>query len=337
MKFSVILIVGLLVAGIAFLLFENQRMETQLQLAMSYQSQVQQLAEENVGMRLELEAKIEAMNTQINSAGHQLANLSNILQETKLKIDPNYDALLQQARDEVIQEERQRRDTAGRSPFASFSDPANARALAMDNLPRMYDSYLNALGIPGTERQQVMNAMVEFGTQRYQMLAALLEGRLTAEQANQFFAEGALSRQLETVLSQEQQAELRQYDLFLKQDTLQEVYRQELNRTGDAINAVIQDQIMQVLVDEILSEQNNYGALVAEDGSMLSAHGDKIAAFARARERLLPELNAEQLGQLDRFIDGQASAVDVILEASTDGNGRVSITQARVGVNDLPH
>ena len=75
---------------------------------------------------------------------------------------------------------------------------------------------------------------------------------------------------------------------------------------------------------------------MAEDGSMRSAYNDKLAAFDRARNVLEPDLNTQQLEHLDRFIETQSSGIDVILEASTDGSGRVSITQARIGVENLP-
>ena len=93
---------------------------------------------------------------------------------------------------------------------------------------------------------------------------------------------------------------------------------------------------MTALLDEALSPQTNWGALVAEDGSMLSAHRDRLAAFDRARDVLRSDLDTEQLNHLDRFIDAQSSGVDIILEASTDGNGRVSITQARIAAENLP-
>ena len=85
-----------------------------------------------------------------------------------------------------------------------------------------------------------------------------------------------------------------------------------------------------------MSAENNWGALVAEDGSMRSAYNDTLAAFDRARDVLEADLTTQQLDHLDRFIDTQSSGIDVILEATSDRSGRVSITQARIGVEDLP-
>ena len=178
--------------------------------------------------------------------------------------------------------------------------------------------------------------MLDFAAQRYQMLDELLAGSLSPAQARYFYGPEALAENMESSLSNDQQDDLRQYDLLLKQDTLREVYQQTLSQTGSAIEGMVQDQVMQTLLDEVVSRENNWAALVAEDGSMLSAHNDKVAAFDRARERLAPSLGMEQLAQLDRFIQAQSNGVDVILEASADNTGRVSITQARIGVEDLP-
>ncbi len=163
-----------------------------------------------------------------------------------------------------------------------------------------------------------------------------MEGTLTAEQAEDLFAANALAKNMQATLNPGQQEQLAEYDLLLKQDTLVEVYKQALLRTGDAISGASQEQIVNVLVDEILSIENNYAALVNNQGSMRDAHNDKIAAFHRARETLLPQLDSAQIEHLDRFINAQTSGVDIILEASTDGEGRVSITQARIGMENLP-
>ncbi len=169
MKLLVVLTFGLLLASLGFLVLQNQQTAQQLQSALSYQTQLQQLSEDNARQRLRFEAQIEALNQQLLSSSVQLTNLSNTLQETRLQIDPDYEKLLQQARTEVAQQQTMRQGDSNRgSAFASYSDPSNAKALAMNNMPRLYDSYLNALGIPGTERQLVMDAIVDFAALHYQ-------------------------------------------------------------------------------------------------------------------------------------------------------------------------
>lgn len=335
-KITFILAGGVLLAGVVWLGIENRQLREQLEVAMSYQTQLQASSESNAQQRLQFEGQIAALNRQLASSALQLSNLSATLQEARLAVDPNYETLLQQARDEVAAQSRQQAGTAGRSPFSAFSDPANALAMANESMPRMYENYINALGVPGTERQQVMAALLDFGAQRYQMLGDLLAGSLTPEQASYLYGANSLADGMAASLSIEQQDDLLQYDRLLKQDTLREVYQQALSRTGSAIEGMIQDQVMQALMDELVSEENNWGAIVDEDGSMLNAHSDKVAAFDRARERLAPSLDSEQLAQLERFIDAESDGVDVILEASSDNSGRVAITHARIGVEDLP-
>ena len=335
-KLIPLIAIGILFFGAIWLSLENRQLRRQIDLAIDYRSQLQTLSERNAQQRLEFQDQIDGLNRQLASSAYQLSNLSNLLQETRLAVDPNYEDLLRQAREEVAQQNRQPAGGSGRTAFSAFLDPDNALAMANENMPRMYDSFLNALGIPGTERQQLMNAMLDFGAQRYQLLGDLLAGSLSPDQARAFFGANALATNMGMRLSREQQDDLRQYDLLLKQDTLREVYQQALLRSGSAIEGLLQEQVMQVLLDELVSAENNWGALVAEDGSMLSAQSDKVAAFDRAREQLASNLDEEQIAQLDRFIEAQSNGVDVILEASSDNSGRVSITQARIGVEDLP-
>ena len=305
MKFKPLLGFGVLLLSVVWLVVQNQRLQLYLDLALSYQSQEQKLPESNAQQRLQ--------------------------------VDPNYDALPQQARDEVAQQASQRRPSTTGTAFSSFTDTENARARANEIMPKLYDSFLNALGIPGTERQRIMEALVDFGAQRYQMLDELLAGSISPDQAVALFGADALSENLQNLLTATQQDDLRQYDQLLRNDTLREVYQQSLRNMGTALEGATREEVTQALVNEIVSAENNWGSLVAEDGSMRSAYNDKLAAFDRARNALGPGLNTQQLEHLDRFIETQSSGIDVILEASSDRSGSVSITQARVGVENLPH
>ena len=304
MKFKPLLGFGVLLLSVVWLVVQNQRLQLYLDLALSYQSQEQKLPESNAQQRLQ--------------------------------VDPNYDALPQQARDEVAQQASQRRPSTTGTAFSSFTDTENARARANEIMPKLYDSFLNALGIPGTERQRIMEALVDFGAQRYQMLDELLAGSISPDQAVALFGADALSENLQNLLTATQQDDLRQYDQLLRNDTLREVYQQSLRNMGTALEGATREEVTQALVNEIVSAENNWGSLVAEDGSMRSAYNDKLAAFDRARNALGPGLNTQQLEHLDRFIETQSSGIDVILEASSDRSGSVSITQARVGVENLP-
>ena len=337
MKFKPLLGFGVLLACAVWLAAQNQSLQQYLDLALSYQSQLQELSQSNAQQRLQFESEISDLNGQLSSATYQLSNLSSTLEKTRLQVDPNYDALLQQARDEVAQQTNQRQPGTNGTAFATFTDPDNARARANESMPKLYDSYLNALGIPGTERQRIIKTLVDFGAQRYQMLDELLAGSMSPDQSVALFGANALSESLQNSLTATQQYDLRQYDQLLKFDTLREVYQQSLRNTGTALAGATQEQVIQALIDEVVSAENNWGALVADDGSMRSAYNDKLAAFDRARDVLEPDLNTQQLEHLDRFIETQSSGIDVILEASSDGSGRVSITQARVGVENLPH
>ena len=337
MKFKPLLGFGVLLACTVWLTAKNQSLQQHLDLALSYQSQLQELAQRNAQQRLQFESEISDLNEQLYSATYQLSNLSGTLVKTRLQVDPDYDALLQRARDEVAQQTNQRQPGTNGTAFAAFTDPKNARAQANESMPKLYDSYLNALGIPGTERQRIMETLVDFGAQRYQMLDELLAGSMSPDQSVALFGANALSQSLQNSLTATQQADLRQYDQLIKFDILREVYQKSLRNTGTALAGATQEQVTQALIDEVVSAENNWGALVAEDGSMRSAYIDKLAAFARARDVLEPDLNTQQLQHLDRFIENQSSGIDVILEASSDGSGRVSITQARVGLENLPH
>ena len=101
MKFKPLLGFGVLLACTVWLTAKNQSLQQHLDLALSCQSQLQELFQSNARQRLQFESEISDLNEQPYSATYQLSNLSGTLVKTRLQVDPDYDALLQQARDEV--------------------------------------------------------------------------------------------------------------------------------------------------------------------------------------------------------------------------------------------
>ena len=123
---------------------------------------------------------------------------------------------------------------------------------------------------------------------------------------------------------------------LVQQDSARHVFAEGLSRLGNTMNEDTQSHVLDVVLDEIYSPQNNYGAIVAEDGSMISAYNNQLDAYDRARVILLEEINGDQLQQFDRFVEERSSGVDIMLEATTDGSGGVAVRNFRVGVDDLP-
>ncbi len=335
MKFALIIAAALLIGGLSYLQIQNSDLQQRLTLAMTFETQLQQQSEQSTLQRLEFEQQIRDLQAQLLNTNSQISSLNTALRQARDQIDPQYPALLEQARLEAAQATSPARSAAGGSPFSTFSDPAMARSRAADSIPKMYGSFVNALGIAGTERLDVMEALVEFGSERNQRLSALLDGSIAAEQASSLFGADALGNAMQQMLTEQQLAELNQYDLLIRQETANEIYGDSLAKSGSAISGASHDRVMQVMLDELFSVQNNYAALVADDGSMITAYNDQLAAYQRTRDRLQGELDADQLTQLDRFLQSQSNGVDVILEASTDGSGRVSVMRARVGAADL--
>ncbi len=330
----------LLGGGLAYTAYdlraENSTLRAQQATAERMRAQLLEQTELNTRQRLEFETQIGLLQEQLLSSSSRLSSLSSALSEARDRIDPDYTELVEQARQEVAQQTAQEPRSPGGGGLAGFSDPATARIRAAENTPNIYGEYLDSLGVNAAERQAIQDAMVESGAARYQLLGVLLAGNLSAEQAATVFGANGLANGLTDVLSQQQLNDLTLYDLLVRQDTVRQVYGSNLAKTGGAINGITQDQVLDVLVDELFSEQNNLGAIVADDGSMITAYNDQLAAYDRARERLADELNAEQMSQLDRFIESQSSGVDVILEANRDPSGRMAIRNARIGLDNLP-
>ena len=344
MKLKSILIVALslIISGLSYATFllqsTNSRLQDQLETALGYRKQLQKQSELNIRNRLDFESQLESLEGELLASSSQLSSLSSELAEAKLKANPDYEALMEQARREVITENgrlvERGRPSGG---FSVFSDPASTRKMAEDKVAGQYLSYFETLALSSTEMDSMYEAFVDFSDERYQMLGQLIAGNLTADQAAVMFGPNALVDNLKDNLTSKQAAELGAYDLMMNQDAFRQVYTGIFGQVSDAISGQIQDYVMDVVIDEVFSEENNYGALVADNGSMTSAYIDKLDSFGRARERLEPNLTAEQLFQFDRFAEGQFGTVDVVLEANTDGEGKVQMRNMRLSAESLPN
>lgn len=310
---------------------ENARLKADIS---DYQRQLREQTAAADERRQELSQRTGELQQELVAAGNQLASLAGQLAETREMISPDYERLLQQAREEVAGE-RQAAQVSGAARAMSV-DPETARAVAAARVPELYGEFMSELGLDADDQEQVMSALVDFESMRAQMRADLLAGNLTSQQAVDLFGADALSRNLANLLGGDQLAELQQYNNFLNRDSARLIYGETLSRMGAALSGDAQQLALQTLLDQLYSEANNYGALVGPDGSMRTAYNSQLEAYDRTREQLQGELDPEQLNQLDRFLDSRRNGVDLVLEASVDESGGLRLRNERVAAENLP-
>ncbi|MDD9890325.1 MAG: hypothetical protein OXU30_08295 [Gammaproteobacteria bacterium] len=339
MKAAVIVMISVIFGGLTYATISLQsatsRLEEQLQTAMSYQQQLQEQTETNTRQRLEFESRIEELEADLLEASSRVSSLGAALVDAESRENPEYEALLEQARREIAAEMGQprQRTAAGRM----FGDANRTRRMAEDRVAGQFDDFLEDLGIGSSQTDNLYAAMVDFNDGRYQMLGELMAGNLTADQAAAIFGPSALAENLAGMLTPEQAAALEAHNIGVNREAARTVYSGVMENSGNAIAGEAQDLVMDVLMDELFSAQNNYGALVAADGSMTSAYNDKLAAFERARDRLENDLSADQLMQFDSFVEHETGSVDLVLEANDDGEGNVQVMNMKASAENLPN
>ena len=318
--------------GLIELRDDNVRLQADID---DYRRQLREQTETADERRQEMAQRAGDLQQELAEARNQLVNLSNQLSETREMISPDYERLLQQAREEVAGEQ-QTVQSSGAARAMSV-DPETARAVAAARVPELYGDFVSELGLDADGQERVMSALVEFSSMRSQMRADLLSGNLTPQQALDLFGADALSRNLANLLGGDQLAELQQYDNFLNRDAARLIYNETLSRMGASLSGDAQQLALQTVLDELYSEANNFGALVGPDGSMRTAYNSQLEAYDRARRQLQGELDPEQLNQLDRFIDSRRNGVDLVLEASVDESGGLRLRNERVAAENLPN
>ncbi len=311
---------------------ENARLRADLS---DQQRMLREQIETEGQSRADLDRRSADLRRDLTTARNQLDVLSGELANTREMISPDYERLLQRAREEVASE--QRASGAAAASRALRVDPQSARAEAVARVPELYGGFMAELGLDADGREQVLAALVDWEAMRSQSRADLLDGNLTPRQALNLFGADALNRSLANLLDESQLAELRQYSDFLKRDSARLIYGETLSRMGTALSGEAQELALETLLDELYSEANHHGALVGPDGSMKTAYDSQLAAYDRAREQLLSELEPEQMDQFNRFIDSRRGGVDLVLEATVDEVGGLRLRNERAALENLPN
>ena len=327
---------SLVVYGLVELRGDNVRLQADIA---DYRRQLREQTAIADERRREMVQRTGDLRQRLMEARNQLVGLSDRLAETREMISPDYERLLQQAREEIAGE-RAAAQSSGAARAMSV-DLETARAAAAARVPELYGDFISELGLGADQRERVMSALVEFESMRSQKRADLLAGNLTPQQALDLFGADALSRNLgrnlANLLGGGQLADLQQYSNFLDRDAARLIYGETLSRMGAALGGDAQQLALQTVLDELYSEANHFGALVGPDGSMRTAYNSQLEAYDRARQQLQGELDPEQLNQLDRFIDSRRNGVDLVLEASVDESGGLRLRNERVAAENLPN
>ncbi|MCY4015784.1 MAG: hypothetical protein OXF82_01330 [Gammaproteobacteria bacterium] len=304
-----------------------------------YQRQLREQSESAARSREELAGRIAELQAQLADARTLLGGVTSELESLREQVSPDYERLLRRAREEAANEQRSARDMQAASVLAV--DPETARAAAAARVPELYGNFLAGLGLGEENQARVMAALVDFEATRAQLRADLLAGNLSPQQALDYFGSGAISANLGNLLGggfsdSGQLAELQQYSNFLSRDAARLIYGETLSRMGAALAGEAGELALRTVLDELYSEAANHGALVGPDGSIRTAHNSQLAAFDRARGQLQGQLDAEQLNQLDRFLDARRNGMDIVLEASVDDSGGLRLRNERVAAENLP-
>jgi len=282
---------------------------------------------------MEWDARLAELETQLLSTATQLNNLSEALQEAREQVNPDYELLLERARREVAQNNPpQRRREGGMNVL---SDPDAAFTVAEASVDSNYSDFFDLVRLSPTERETVGAAIVDFTANRLQLLRDMISGDLSPEIAAAYFGPNALLNNLFQILSQEQLEQLQDYELAANQQSTRDNYAGMFAGNNSTISGLTQELVLDVLMEELYSASNNFGAIASTNGSLTEAMGDRELAFERARSRLGNDLNQEQLAQYDRFAQEQSNTINFTLTASSTDGEQQQVQVMRV-ISDNP-
>jgi hypothetical protein len=218
-----------------------------------------------------------------------------------------------------------------------LSDPNAAFTIAEASVDSNYSDFFDVARLSPTERETVGAAIVDFTANRLQLLRDMISGDLSPEIAAAYFGPNALLNNLSQILSQEQLEQLQDYELAANQQSTRNTYAGMFAGNNSTISGLTQELVLDVLMEELYSASNSFGAIVSTNGSLTEAMGDRELAFERARSRLGNDLNQEQLAQYDRFAQEQSNAINFTLTASSTDGEQQQVQIMRVISDNLPN
>ena len=119
------------------------------------------------------------------------------------------------------------------------------------------------------------------------------------------------------------------------QQSTRDTYAGIFSGNNSTISGLTQELVLDVLMEELYSASNNFGAIVSTNGSLTESMGDRELAFERTRDRLVNDLNQAQLDQYDRFAQEQSNTINFTLTASGTDGGQQQVQVMRV-ISDNP-
>ena len=327
------IVIALLAHSTYKLSVSNTKLTQELEIAESYQRRAQEQATLNTQQRLNFEASISELEESLLGMRVQLSDLTTALERAEERAEPDYQELVEKARTEVDSESGTNNPQA---VFSMFSNPEVTRKLAEELIASNYIGFATSVNLSPSEGEVLLESITSFYDERYQMLGLLMQGNLTNDQALAYFGPDAMISNLAFALTTDQQESLRAYSLESSRNAARKVYSSMLDPSG-AIPKKESEPMLNVLLDELYSAENNFGSLVSPDGSMKSAYEAKLHALDRAKARLHNEYSESELIQFDQLVESLTGTVDVVLEFNEDVSGSVNVRNMRISSDSLPN
>jgi len=208
-------------------------------------------------------------------------------------------------------------------PFAKmFSGPQGkemAKYSADMAVNMQFAQLFTDLHLPAEVEQQVREIISRNLAEQISAGMEAMQQKLPPDRLKQMpaAADAKLRDELSRVLNQQEMAEWDEYKATLPERMLNQSLDVQLNMFAAELTPENHEKIRQTLIEELLptgaAQQATSGL---PDRDILQAQRD---AISRARDRLAPELDEQQLGILDRFVSQQAQMMDVVTRMMQPG------------------
>jgi hypothetical protein len=207
----------------------------------------------------------------------------------------------------------------GQNPLAQMFSGEGGKKLA-DYAARMsmdmaFGDFFDELNLPEDTEGKVRDILAAHMSEQISKGMEVLQSGVGQDTLNQMEqdAEERLRQELSRVLTPQELAVFDEYEETMGERMLAQNYEMQLNLYAPGMTPEGRALVRDVLVDETLAigEQMGQDMGMGMNTDIQGAFNMQLQAFESARERLLEELDDEQLAYFDRFVEAQEQAFEM--------------------------
>jgi hypothetical protein len=274
--------------------------------------------EENTQQRLALEKDIDRLNNELLLSAAHVSGLDSTIVDLQARVDPDYESLREQARQEIAAEQEQPNDNPLAGVMKLYSDPDLAYSMATMQVNSLYSGFLNALDSSTLDIDAIRELLIDTTVQQNLLLMEIASGEVDSAEPRESPNPNAIVDALSSVLSSDEIELFGDYQETQTRRIYESAYKTQLSMTAPDLPEDVQELVVATIVAEIGAVTDptmiNFIPNGSNDDILSSIYDRQLEALRIAQNQLASEVAPEYRGQIDRFVEQLVDQQEMVIQ-----------------------